>query len=192
MNVYGAVAQYLLATVFLMAGVAKLADRSGFERAVVNYRILPSALARRVGQFLPYVEVVGAALLFSGFFKVLVSGMLLGLLLVFTVAVVVNLIRGRELDCGCFGTVAEAKLSWLTVGRNILLSGLALLVFASSVAVGRGLLWVVPSAVRGQEGVAALIVGSTVTILTLLLSEARRVRSLTHRFELSYSGSVRQ
>jgi hypothetical protein len=51
---------------------------------------------------------------------------LLVLLAAFTAAVMINLIRGREIDCGCFGAGAARPITWATVGRNCVLIGMTI------------------------------------------------------------------
>ncbi len=48
-----------------------------------------------------------------------------GMLAVFAVAIVVSLIRGLGITCGCFSTSAGAEpISWLYVVRDLLLLGM--------------------------------------------------------------------
>ena len=56
------IARLLLAGVFLVAGAAKLRDRDGSQRAVVEFG-LPSALAAPLGLLLPLAELAVAATL---------------------------------------------------------------------------------------------------------------------------------
>jgi len=58
----------LLGTTFLVFGASKLFDLTGFADTVVDYRILPEALARAYGLALPAVEVVVGICLISGLF----------------------------------------------------------------------------------------------------------------------------
>src|SRR6266508_3462746 len=96
------VARVLLAVVFGVAGTAKLADRAGVRRAILEFG-LPVRIAAPLGWVLVSCELgVTLALLFEpvatgGAFGALV------LPLGFSVAIAVNLARGRTPDCHCFG-----------------------------------------------------------------------------------------
>ena len=115
----------VLAAVFAVAGAAKLADRAGTRKAVVEFGA-PERLAAPLAGLLPAAELAVAALL------LLPGGGLAGrigslaLLLLFSVAVAVSLARGRAPDCHCFGQLHSAPASWKTLARNGVLAGLAL------------------------------------------------------------------
>jgi hypothetical protein len=47
-------------------------------------------------------------------------------LLVFTTAVVINLLRGRSFECNCFGQIHRGKIGWWSVARNVALIIMAL------------------------------------------------------------------
>lgn len=125
----------LLVVVFLVAGMSKLRALETFEGVVHNFRLLPEVLVRPVAYGLPFVELaVAAALLipvirgYAGWSAALLLG-------VFTLAVAINLLRGRrEIDCGCFSSELRQRLSWWLVGRNAVLMGLALWVAGGTVA----------------------------------------------------------
>ena len=50
---------------------------------------------------------------------------LLGL---FAVAISINLVRGRDIDCGCFSTVTPSKITYWHVVRNLALASGAVIV----------------------------------------------------------------
>ena len=114
----------LLAGVFLIAGVAKLADPAGSRRAVVGFGV-PERLASVAGVGLPATElVVGAALIPSISARFGALGALL-LLAVFASAIAVALRRGTEADCHCFGQLHSAPVGWRTLARNGVLAAVA-------------------------------------------------------------------
>lgn len=121
--------RFALALVLAAAGVAKVANIADFRSAVSNYGLVPASLVRPLARAIPSVEILAAALLLVGVLPHLVGLGAAALLLVFTVAVVINLARGRVLDCGCFGSAAPRRLTWWTVARNLALVGMALGVF---------------------------------------------------------------
>jgi hypothetical protein len=112
-------AQVALAAVFLVAALAKLGDLSGFRDAVAGFGA-PGVLVRPLAVLLPLAELaVAAALLLVPEPGALAS---LALLLGFSGAIAVNLVRGRAPDCHCFGQLHSAPVSWWTVVRNGLLA----------------------------------------------------------------------
>jgi methylamine dehydrogenase accessory protein MauD len=118
------IARLLLAVVFALSGVAKLADRAAFRQVAIDFGV-PSPLATPLGIFLPLAELAVAAALIptvTAWWGALGS---LALLLLFTAAIGANLVQGRKPDCRCFGRLHSAPVGWRTLARNGLLLALA-------------------------------------------------------------------
>jgi Methylamine utilisation protein MauE len=163
--------RFALAFLFLTAGLAKLSAPAEFARAVANYRLLPSGLARPVATWLPRLEVAAAALLGLGLATTVAGGLVTGLLLAFTAAVAVNLLRGREIDCGCLGSSAPRRITWGTVARNLVMAAMAGAVVGWSPGVLSLLpAWRAPAAGPVADGDAlAVLVASTAAVAGALL-----------------------
>jgi peroxiredoxin len=171
----------LLAGVFLIAGVAKLADRAGSRQAVVGFGV-PERLASAVGAGLPATElVVGVALILSVSARFAALGALL-LLAAFVGGIVVALRRGTGADCHCFGQLHSAPVSWRTLGRN----GVLAVVAAFVVIVGwrhpgvSATAWIARlsggwAAALGLGVVLGLVVGFLVWFALQLLSQNGRI-----------------
>ena len=114
----------LLAGVLVVAAVSKLADREGSRQAVVAFGV-PERLAAGVALLLPIAELTVAALLLPA--STALAGALgaLALLLLFSVAIAVNLARGRAPDCHCFGQLHSAPAGPGTLIRNGALAAVA-------------------------------------------------------------------
>jgi peroxiredoxin len=111
------IARLLLALVFATAGVAKLADREGSRRAIVDFGV-PSAIAAPLGLVLPLAELAVAATLLptsTAWWGALGA---LALLSLFLVGISYNLARGRTPECHCFGQLHSAPAGWKTLARN--------------------------------------------------------------------------
>lgn len=67
------VARFALASVFLIAGAAKVAHRADFRRAVQVYELLPSPLVPLAATWIPRAELFTACLLALGFWTSAVS-----------------------------------------------------------------------------------------------------------------------
>lgn len=120
-----------LAALFATAAISKLAGIEEFYGVVRNFRLLPDWLARAVAMVLPVAELaVAVALLVPALARpaALVAALLLA---IFGLAIAINVLRGRtQIDCGCFRGGMKQRISWLVVGRNVLLTGLAVAVAA--------------------------------------------------------------
>jgi peroxiredoxin len=117
-------ARVLLALVFSVAGVAKLSDRAGSRQAVRDFG-LPDWLAGPLSILLPLVELgVALALLpaATAWWGALGA---LSLLVVFVIAISVNLLRGRRPACHCFGQLHSEPVGWTTLVRNVVLAVVA-------------------------------------------------------------------
>ncbi len=120
-------ARLLLAIVFVVAGLAKLADRTGTRKAIVDFGV-PAPLATPLALCLPFLELgVAIALLFAGSAWWGALGAL-ALLLLFIAAIVYNLARGRRPDCHCFGQLHSEPVGWQTLIRNGILAAIAVFV----------------------------------------------------------------
>ena len=134
-----ATVRLILAIVFVVSAVAKLRDRDGSREAVRGFGV-PTALVGVVAGGLPFAELTCAVLLIlpdpAATVGAVASLLLLG---VFTLAVVVNLLRGNRVDCHCFGSVGDqGEIGWHTVARNVafmLLAAISLIETGSLVSV---------------------------------------------------------
>lgn len=110
--------RWMLAVVFAVALAHKLSSPTSFVATMKAYQLLPAGLAVLVGYVLIAVELsIALALILdtrSG------SVAAAGLLSVYTLAIVINLIRGRrDIDCGCSGPYLRQSLSGWLVVRNL-------------------------------------------------------------------------
>jgi hypothetical protein len=152
--VVGLVAIATLVLVFAAASASKIRAWEDFVGVVQNYRILPDVLSRPVAYALPLVEGAVALGLGIGPARPYAAMVAIALLGVFSVAVGVNLARGRRyIDCGCFRFGMRQSLSWWLPARNAALVVVAL-VAARADLTSRLLTWLDTVTVTG--GAAAL------------------------------------
>jgi len=123
-DVISFLARVLLAAVFLVAGLAKLANRPGSEQALRDFGV-PATLAAPGGTLLPVAELLVAVLLLPTATSWWGALGALVLLLLFVGGISYNLARGRTPECHCFGQLHSAPASWPTLARNAVLAALA-------------------------------------------------------------------
>mgnify|MGYP001816476858 FL=1 len=100
-----------LALVFVYAGAVKIQDVVAFAGHVAAYQILPYAMNYLIAATLPYVEFLAGVLLLL---NVRVRPALVaigGMTLVFMAALVSVLLRGLDIDCGCFDPTGGEDVS---------------------------------------------------------------------------------
>ena len=127
----------LVARPRLRRGAAKLADREGSRRAIVDFG-LPSALAAPLGLLLPLAELAVAASLLPASTAWWGALGALALLSVFVVGISINLARGRTPDCHCFGQLHSAPAGWKTLARNGVLAAVAAFILWAGYEGGAG------------------------------------------------------
>jgi peroxiredoxin/uncharacterized membrane protein YphA (DoxX/SURF4 family) len=118
------IARLVLFGVFVVAGLAKLADRTGSRQMLIAFGV-PNELAKPLGVVLPVTELVVAVALLpiaSAWFGAIGA---LSLLILFMSVIAFNLARGRTPECNCFGQVHSAPIGLSTLFRNTVLAALA-------------------------------------------------------------------
>ena len=157
----------VLAAIFGAAGPPKLVARDAFAGVLANYRLLPDRLVAPAALLLPCLEIavaLGLLLPATRSLAALGAGLLL---LLFAVAMAVNLLRGRsDIDCGCAIGLMRERIGWPLVARNILLAAAALLLVVGTPA---------PRALGWLDGVTLL---ATVATALLLHAAAGRLFGL--------------
>jgi peroxiredoxin/uncharacterized membrane protein YphA (DoxX/SURF4 family) len=180
MNDVLVIARLGLAAVFIIAGVAKLADRPGTRQALADFDV-PARLIDPFVLLLPLAELATAiALVFpiTARWGAAGSVVLLGL---FVVGLTRALRRGEAPDCHCFGQLHSKPASWTTVARNLVLAIPA--AYVTLAGPGPSLTsWVASTSTTGLWliAVGALAVLAT-TASMFLWRENRRLRSTNGR-----------
>lgn len=117
-------ARLVLAAVFAVAGAAKLRDRPGTALMLEDFGA-PARLASPGALLLPAAELAVAVLLLPDATASAAAAGALALLGIFIVAIAVNLARGHQPDCNCFGQLHSEPAGPATLARNGVLALLA-------------------------------------------------------------------
>jgi uncharacterized membrane protein YphA (DoxX/SURF4 family)/peroxiredoxin len=173
------IARLCLAAVFIVAGVAKLADRSGTREALANFDV-PAGLIDPLVLLLPLAELaVATALVFptTARWGALGAMVLLGL---FVVGLTRVLLRGEAPDCHCFGQLHSKPASWTTVARNVVLALPA--AYVATTGPGPSLTsWVASTSTTDLWLIAIGALATVATTTSMLLwRDNRRLRSSNH------------
>jgi uncharacterized membrane protein YphA (DoxX/SURF4 family) len=120
-----------LGAIFLMAALSKLPDGFGFTENVRKFQILPEPVAKVYGISVPWLELLGAFLLFTGYYIWLAAGLVIVLVLGFMLAISVAISRGLDLNCQCFGLLYRERVGLSTLARDavLLVSAVVVLLF---------------------------------------------------------------
>ena len=107
-----------LAMIFFYAGIEKIINPQEFAVVIYNYQLLPDFFINLLAVFLPWLEVIIATSLLSGIYArgaALISALLF---LTFATALTINLVRGLDISCGCFGA-SSGNISWFYLARDL-------------------------------------------------------------------------
>lgn len=93
--------------VFIWAGLLKVADPLEFAQDIANYHVFSRNLSFLIALVLPWLEILCGILVIVGIFRMSSSLLLSCLLSLFLVLIAVTLIRGLDVECGCFGSIGR-------------------------------------------------------------------------------------
>jgi uncharacterized membrane protein YphA (DoxX/SURF4 family) len=160
------VARLCLSLFFLPSAIGKIRHHHRFVAGIIEYQIVPERIARFIGTTLPWLELSLVLALLLDVARPLTGAVISILLLSFIAAITINLHRGREIPCHCYGMADTDIVSWGMVGRNLLLLfltiGMATLPSQASIEVWREPPW--DAAMR-----SVFVSSTTGTVLLLLL-----------------------
>ena len=101
--------QIALGVIFVIAALPKLADPPSFAHMIYNYRLVPGSLINISALIMPWLEVLCGLALILGVWTRPARNLIALLLIVFIVAISINLFRGNAIDCGCFNVADAGK-----------------------------------------------------------------------------------
>jgi uncharacterized membrane protein YphA (DoxX/SURF4 family) len=92
----------VLGLIFVYASYDKILHPGVFAVQISNYNILPGLTINLLAVWIPWIELLCGAMLFTGFWIRPNAFILSILLLVFIIAMGSVIVRGLEISCGCF------------------------------------------------------------------------------------------
>jgi len=121
------VSRLIVGGAFIVASFDKILDPVSFAKVVDSYQLLPPILISPFAITLPWVEFIAGTLLVLGVASQASALLIFAMLVMFIIAVAINLGRGANIDCGCFGAVVRQEpIGWHTIARDLVLLGLSL------------------------------------------------------------------
>lgn len=159
-----------LALLFAWAAMHKLRDIVAFRATLANYELLPHGMTAVAAAAVVAVELsIAVSLpLVSGSVPALAATLLL---VTYTVAIVINVRRGRLIACGCSGPARERPVSGAMIARNCLIILVAL--SAALPASSRQFAWIDVVTISGSVALLILLYAVIDQIATNSL-QARR------------------
>lgn len=114
----------VLGGIFIFAAMDKIAEPDAFAKSIGNYHLIPTAGLNFMALLMPWIELVTGLFLILGVRIKASSAIIGGMLVVFLIAIISAIIRGYNINCGCFAqtsassAAAASKVGWLKVGED--------------------------------------------------------------------------
>jgi len=123
----GVVARVAVGGIFVYASIGKIADPAAFARAIYAYRILHADVVNLAAIWLTWVEMLAGVLLIVGMGRRSAAAVTTGLTGLFIIAAWLAIMRGLDVECGCFlARAIEGRLGWSLLLRDLALLAVSL------------------------------------------------------------------
>jgi putative oxidoreductase len=103
--------------VFIYASIDKIADPAYFAVTIQHYQLLPNLTINLVAIILPWLELICGVLLVAGIWHRSAALIISFLLITFIIAITSVIIRGLDIDCGCFGS--DTSANWARIVEDL-------------------------------------------------------------------------
>jgi len=114
--------------IFIYASMYKINFPGEFAETIASYQLLPFWAVNLAALVMPWAELVSGVLLVLGVRTKSAAAVVGSMLVLFSVVILVTLLRGIPIGCGCFTSV-EDPLGWGTLGRDLLWLAMTLQVY---------------------------------------------------------------
>ncbi|HMO84571.1 MAG TPA: MauE/DoxX family redox-associated membrane protein [Lacipirellulaceae bacterium] len=123
----------VVSVVLLFSGIVHAAQPYYFVHAISGYQLLPAQVAGLLGLWLPYLQIVLALCIGLGIAERVALATAALMFVAFALAQLSVLLRGMEIDCGCFGFVS-VQVSPASVGLSLSLAAACAVLFVYGVS----------------------------------------------------------
>ena len=117
-----------LGGLFVYASLYKINYTAEFAETIAGYQMVPYWGVNLLAVILPWIELISGILLVIGIRTRTASAVVGFLLVLFTLGIVTNLLRGSQISCGCFQSTDDPISGW-TVFRDLVWLAMAVHVF---------------------------------------------------------------
>lgn len=120
------IARIIVGLMFIIVGVAKVANGAEFAEEIRNYQILPNFILNISAISVAWIELIAGILILFGIETKANALIILSMLIIFTTAVGIAMIKGLNINCGCYSQIASQKVGFPKIFENL---GLIILTF---------------------------------------------------------------
>ncbi len=125
------ISRLVVGFILVIAAVTKIAEPEAFAKSILAYKLIPLFLVNIVAIIIPWIELIIGIFLIFGIFLGGSSLLSAGLFCMFAIIIAISLLRGLEINCGCFGA-DTSPLGWKRFYEDIGLIILSIHVFLFS------------------------------------------------------------
>jgi putative oxidoreductase len=122
------IVRLLLGALFVYSAVPHIFNAMGLASSIYNYRLFPAPIIGLSAAFIPWVSLLAGLALIFGIKVRAASFVVSALLVIFISLAVISVIRGIDIDCGCFNGIAR-RTNWLTILEDLGMLAGALFIF---------------------------------------------------------------
>ncbi|MBX2860004.1 MAG: DoxX family membrane protein [Vampirovibrio sp.] len=140
------ICRLFLGVMFITSGIEKVTHWTPFYQAAAAYKVLPEDLLYFYAQVLPWAEIMAGAYLVLGLFTRYAAGAVAAMILSFLIAITIVLIRGDEIDCGCFVGGKSEPVTWKKWVEDV-----GLLLMAGYLIWVKPIAWSIDGFLRGDK-----------------------------------------
>ncbi|MFC2085020.1 MauE/DoxX family redox-associated membrane protein [Bacteroidota bacterium] len=128
------IARILLGFTFIIAGIEKISYPEDFATSISNYKVFPIYSINIIAITIPWIELISGLLILYGI-AIKENAFIINILLItFIMLIMMAIMRGLDIECGCFGTRYGQKVGILKILENsgFLFLGLMIMFFDSN------------------------------------------------------------
>lgn len=109
----------VLGGIFSFSAWSKIMAPQALADAIVGFDIIPESIALEAAIMLIWLELICGTFMLLGLWARATVIVITGMLTLFEVGLVSVVVRGIEVNCGCFGQFSEMQVGWNTIIRNM-------------------------------------------------------------------------
>ncbi|WP_225321743.1 MauE/DoxX family redox-associated membrane protein [Psychrobacillus sp. AK 1817] len=112
----------IFAYIFLFSATSKMKDYKSHIELVTNYKIFPVIFSKYLVNLFLLIELLASLMIILRVFTNYSVMALSILTVIYSIAIIINLARGRkDLSCGCGGVLGDHYISYRLVIRNLII-----------------------------------------------------------------------
>lgn len=119
----------ILSVVFIFAGLEKIISPDVFAESISNYKLFPNFSINIIAITVPWIELITGLFLLFGITIKETLKIINSMMLFFIIIILFALVRGLDIECGCFGTHNAQKVGFIKLFENTILLSFGILLY---------------------------------------------------------------